>query len=82
MIHKPDSMHRILEELKEQCLKVASLIDSYDLENKSEDEKDALIVDMSLNLSILATRSTLIDGYFDEIISEEETPSLSVTKNN
>lgn len=72
MIHKPETMTRILEELKEQCLKVASLIDAYDLENKSEDEKDDMIVEMSVNLSILATRSTLIDGYFEDIIAEEE----------
>ena len=72
MIHKPETMTRILEELKEQCLKVASLIDAYDLKNTSEDQKEKMIVDMSVNLSILATRSTLIDGYFNDILSEED----------
>ncbi len=72
MIYKPENMKRILDELKEQCLKVASLIESYDLENKSENDKDDMIVEMSVNLSILATRSTLIDGYFEDIIAEEE----------
>ena len=75
MIHKPETMTRILEELKEQCLKVVSLIDAYDLKNTSEDQKEKMIVDMSVNLSILATRSTLIDGYFDDILSEEENVS-------
>jgi broad-specificity NMP kinase len=80
MIHKPETMSRILEELKEQCLKVANLIDAYDLENKSEDQIDEMIVDMSVNLSILATRSSLIDGYFDNIISEEENVSSAKVK--
>ena len=75
MIHKPEAMTRILEELKEQCLKVASLIDAYNLKNTSEDQKEKMIVDMSVNLSILATRSTLIDGYFDDILSEDENVS-------
>lgn len=75
MIHKPETMSRILEELKEQCLKVANLIDAYDLENKFEDQIEEMIIDMSVNLSILATRSSLIAGYFDNIISEEENVS-------
>ena len=77
MIHTPETMTRILEELKEQCLKVASVIDAYDLKNTSEDQKEKMIVDMSVNLSILATRSTLIDGYFDDILSEDEKVSSS-----
>ena len=80
MIHKGETMGRILEELKEQCLKVANLIDAYDLENKSEDQIDEMIVDMSVNLSILATRSSLIDGYFDNIISVEGNVSSAKVK--
>ena len=71
MKYNNETMKLILEELKEQCLKVSNLIDVYDLENKSEDEKDKLIVDMSVNLSILATRSNLIDGYFEEMLEDE-----------
>ncbi len=72
MKHTPETMKLILEELKDQCIKVARLIDSYDLDNKSEEEKDNLIVDMSVNLSILASRSTLIDGYFEDLVAEDE----------
>jgi broad-specificity NMP kinase len=71
MKYNNETMKLILAELKEQCLKVADLIDSYDLENKSEDEKDDMIVDMSVHLSVLATRSTLIDGYFEEMLEDE-----------
>jgi hypothetical protein len=71
MKYDNETMKLILGELKDQCLKVSNLIDSYDLVNKFGDEKDGMIVDMSVNLGILATRSGLIDGYFEEMLEDE-----------
>lgn len=80
MKYNNETMKLILQELNEQCLKVSNLIDLYDLENKSDEQKDALIVDMSVNLSILATRASLIDGYFEEML-EDENVTVGVNKN-
>jgi hypothetical protein len=78
MKYNNETMKLILAELKEQCLKVSQLIEAYDLENKSDVEKDDLIVNLSVNLSILATRSGLIDGYFEEMLEDE--PSAVAAK--
>ncbi len=69
---KPETIKGILGELQEQCQKVIGLIDSYDLEGKTQDEKDDMIVNMSVNVNILAVRSGLIDGYFEEMLEDEE----------
>ncbi len=75
MKYNNETMKLILLELKEQCIKVSTIIDAYDLDNKSAEEKDTLIVDMSVNLSILATRSNLIEGYFEEMLEDELLPT-------
>jgi hypothetical protein len=66
MKQKPETLKIILEELKEQCLKTAELISSYDIKNKTQDEADEMIGELSANVSILTVRSGLIESYLDD----------------
>jgi len=55
-----------LNELKDQCLKTANLIDNLDTRNKTQDEKDEIAGELSANLAILTVNSGLIEGYLDD----------------
>ncbi len=63
---KIEGMNVILNELKDQCLKTANLIDNLDTKNKSQDEKDELAGELSASLAILTVNSGLIEGYLDD----------------
>ena len=65
MKQKPETMKLILEELKEQCLKTAELINHYNIENKTQDEVDEMSGELSASLAILTVRSGLIESYLD-----------------
>lgn len=75
MKRKPEDMKVILDELKEQCLKTAKLIQNFDPSNKSEDERDEMVGNLSANLAILTVNSGLIESYLDgeEYSSNEPT---------
>lgn len=62
----PDDLKVILEELKEQCLETAKSIESMDLENKTEDEKDEILGDLSAKVAVLNIKSGLVENYLDE----------------
>ena len=66
MKRKIEDMNVILNELKDQCLKTANLIENLDTKNKSQDEKDELAGELSASLAILTVNSGLIEGYLDD----------------
>ncbi len=61
-----ETLLEILDELKEQCDKTSMLIKKMDLEHKSKEEKEDAMGELATEVSILHTRSGLIEGYLDE----------------
>lgn len=64
MRQKPETLKKILEELKDQCNSVSELVELYN--NGSKEDQEKVIADLSVGVSILKTRSELIDGYLEE----------------
>lgn len=81
MKRKIEDMNVILNELKDQCLKTANLIENLDTKNKTQDEKDELAGELSASLAILTVNSGLIEGYLDdEDYSKKELSSKNSQK--
>jgi hypothetical protein len=65
MKRRPEDMKVILNELKDQCLKTANLIQNFDTSDKSEEEREEMVGNLSANLAFLTVSSGLIESYLD-----------------